>query len=159
MIERGWSLYVAGSATNGTVDRTFEYGFDMDVLNRRCVAGDGTDGVVIPNGALVDAQITLHLDHLFFDNLRLDLAEMRFDAMAAAADADGHVTLESLEGQRLADLQGIDGGPLVDEDGAPVTYDPGSAALDTPTLASLVREAATTIGHWNGEGHCEYVVR
>lgn len=159
MIDEGWSVYLEATATRGVETRTLAWGFDMDVLNEHCVAGDGTDGVVVASGGISEGQITLHWDHLFFDSLRLDEAAMRFDAIAAAADADGHVTLASLATQRLADLRGLDGEPLVDAEGESVFYDPASVPLPEPTLEHMVRAATTTVGHWNGEGHCAYVVR
>lgn len=156
MIAEGWSVYLEATATNGDLTRTLEWGLPLSVLNRRCVAGDETDGVVVAAGAITEGQITLHWDHLFFDSLRLDQAEMRFDAIAAAADEEGHVTLDALDAQRLADLRGLDGEPLVDADGAPIVYDPGSTALEEATLYHMVLAAARTVGHWQGEGHCDY---
>lgn len=158
MIDNGWSVYLEATAQKDGVTRTLTWGFDEHVLSRECVGGDGTMGVVVPTGAVAEGQITFHWDHLFFDTAALDDANMRFDAMAAAADPDGAVTLEGLNEQRLADLRGADGEPLVDDMGAPVVYDPGSAPLPEPTLRYHVLALATTIGHWNGEGHCHYDV-
>lgn len=156
MIDEGWSVYLEATAERDGETRTLAWGLDLAVLNRGCVAGDGTDGVVVPAGAVTEAQITLHWDHLFFDSLRLDDAQMRFDAMAAVAEDDGSIPLANLDQQRLADLRDADGEPLTDAEGAPLVYDPGSAALPEPTLLHMVRAAAETIGHWNGEGHCVY---
>ncbi|MCB9591169.1 MAG: hypothetical protein H6719_00430 [Sandaracinaceae bacterium] len=158
MIDSGWSVYIEATAEKGGVTRTLAWGLDQHVLSRECVAGDGTLGVVVPAGAIADGQITFHWDHLFFDSLALDDADMRFDAMSAVADPEGAVTLEALNGQRLADLRDADGAPLVDDEGAPVVYDPGSEPLPEPTLRYHVLAVATTIGHWNGEGHCHYDV-
>lgn len=159
MIEQGWSVYLEATATKDGVTRTLAWGLDLDVLNRGCVGGDETDGVVVRAGGVTEAEITLHWDHLFFDSLVLDDAQMRFDAMSAVADAEGSVTLDALDRQRLADLRDAEGNPLLDAGGAPVVYDPGSAALPEPTLLHHMRAAATTVGHWNGEGHCDYEVR
>lgn len=159
MIEQGWSLYVAGTAQKGETTRTFAWGFALDVLNTNCVSGDGTAGVVVPTNGTANGLVTLHLDHLFFDSLSLDEAEMRFDAIAAMAEPDGSIPLSNLANQRLASMQTADGSPLVDETGAAIVYDPGSAALPEPTLLAMMQAAAVTIGHWQGEGHCEYVER
>jgi len=158
MIAQGWSVYLEATATKGDQTRTLAWGLDMNVLNARCVAGDGTDGLVVATGGVTEAQLTLHWDHLFFDSLVLDEAEMRFDAMAAVAEPDGSVPLDALDAQRLADLRDAAGDPLVDADGEPVVYDPGSEALPEPTLFHHVRSAATTVGHFQGEGHCDYVI-
>lgn len=157
MITEGLSLYLEATATRGDETRTLEWGLAVDVENRRCENGDGTAGIVVAAGADNEVQMTLHLDHLFFDSLILDEAEMRFDAMAAVAEPDGSIDLQALGGQRLADLRAVDGEPLLDETGAPLVYDPGSAPLPEPTLLFHVLEATTTVGHFNGEGHCEYV--
>jgi hypothetical protein len=159
MVDEGLSVYLEATAERAGETRTLAWGFALDVLNRGCVAGDGTDGIVVPAGGVAQGQMTLHWDHLFFDSLRLDDAEMRFDAMAAVAEPDGSIPLENLRMQRLADLRDADGEPLLDEAGAPLVYDPGSTPLEEPTLFHMVRVAATTIGHWNGEGHCDYEVR
>lgn len=158
MIASGWSIYLEARAAKGGVTRTLRWGIPLEVDSRRCVSEDGTDGTIVAANERSEAQVTIHLDHLFFDDLRLDEAQMRFDAIAAAADPSGVVSFDALSVQRLADLRGLDGMPLVDDQGAPVLYDPGSAALSEPTLRAMVLEAASTIGHWNGEGHCEYVV-
>ncbi len=100
--------------------------------------------------------MTVHLDHLFFDSLVVERAEMRLEALAAAADADGRVTLDALSAQPLADLRDTAGAPLRDASGAPVLYDPGSAPLAAPTLREFVRASLSTVGHLDGEGHCAY---
>lgn len=89
------------------------------------------------------AQMTVHLDHLFFDSWAIADPKLRFDAMAAVAPSDGPLT--------LVDLAKAGGQPLE------LAYDPGSAFLPVPkNLEEYVTDAATTTGHWNGEGHCEY---
>jgi hypothetical protein len=72
--------------------------------------------------------------------------------MAAMAPSSGPLTLEALAKQsNLSDLKGDDGKPLE------LAYDPGSVFTPVPkNLEEYVVAAATTIGHWNGEGHCTY---
>lgn len=156
MIEEGWSVYLEATAERGGEARTLAWGLNLNGQHSRCSGSDGTAGLVVARGALTEAEITLHWDHLFFDSLRLEDAEMRFDAMSAVAEPDGSVTFDGLDRQRLADLRGADGSPLLDGDGSPVVYDPGSHALEEPTLLHHMLAAATTVGHWNGEGHCDY---
>ncbi len=158
MTTEGLAIHLEATAEKDGVARTLAWGFDERVLNRGCVNGDETLGVVVAAGAVTEAQITLHWDHLFFDSLVLDEAAMRFDAMSAVADASGAVTLDALNGQRLADLRDAEGEPLLDDASMPVVYDPGSAPLPEPTLLHHVRALVTTVGHWNGEGHCQYEV-
>jgi hypothetical protein len=152
MIDNGYSLYVAATAEKDGQEIELEYGFDFEIEHTRCVSGDETDGLVVPEGARVDAQITVHLDHLFFDTYAEDDAALRFDPMAAAAGDDGVVTLDDLSVQdNLSDLVDVDGEPL------DLAYDPGSAFEPVPEdLREYVIAAATTTGHFNGEGHCDY---
>jgi hypothetical protein len=155
MIDGGYSLLVEAVAMKGDREIAIEYGFDMEVEHTRCVNGlDDTDGLVVPTNATIDAQITVHLDHLFFDTYANDEADLRFDAMAAAA-MDEKVTLDDLAAQgNLSDLTNAEGAPL------DVSYDPGSAFDPVPEdLREYVKAAATTTGHFNGEGHCDYQLR
>jgi hypothetical protein len=86
--------------------------------------------------------VTVHGDHLFYDDLASPDALLRFEAMAAAdADADGEVTLEELHQVRLASLSSDQG-----------TYGVGSFDIDD--LGAFVRAATQTVGHYDGEGHC-----
>ncbi len=154
MIDEGLSIYVEATATKGDLTRRLEWAFTLDVGHSHCVGADGTDGIIVAAGAQNETQVTTHWDHLFFDSLALDEAGMRFDAIAAAGD--DVITLEDLSSQRLAELRGLDGEPLVDEEGAPVVYDPGSTPLSEPTLRGMVEAVTATVGHLDGEGHCEY---
>lgn len=130
----------------------------MTVTMTRCQSGaDGTDGFVVPPSGTHRSQLTAHLDHLFFDSARAEAPSLRFDAWAAAAGDDRVVTLADLETQALADLRGVDGGPLVDDEGALIAYEPPSTGLPRHTLGAFVIAEAHTIGHFEGEGHCDYV--
>lgn len=155
MIDEGYSLYIEATAAKDGDEVSLQYGFPFTVRHTRCVSGsDETEGVVISDGAANQAQITVHLDHLFFDSYATDAAALRFDPMAAVAPESGPLTLDELAAQdNLSDLVDAEGEPL---DRA---YDPGSAFIPVPRdLEQYVIAAATTTGHWNGEGHCDYDV-
>lgn len=156
MADERLSLWLEGRATrDGTVHR-FEWGLPLTVLNDTCVNGlDETDGLVVRANGFVEVELTVHLDHLFFDSLAEEPA-MRFDPMAAVADDEGVVTWDALASQRLSDMRGVDGAPLRDATGSFVVYDPASHALEERNLQQFVLAAASTMGHFNGEGHCEY---
>lgn len=156
MTHEGLSILVLGTAERDGATRAFDLGFTAAVDHSRCQGTDGTDGIIVRPGGGNQAQITLHLDHLFFDSLALDQASMRFDAIAAVSNGSAPITLEDLSAQRLADLRGADGAPLVDGNGAPILYDPGSTPLSEPTLRGMIEAVAITVGHLDGEGHCEY---
>ncbi|HMI93563.1 MAG TPA: hypothetical protein VK509_19455 [Polyangiales bacterium] len=153
MIDEGYSLLVAGTARKDGREIEFEYGFPFEITMDNCHNGiDDTDGLVIGDGAAAEAQITIHLDHLFFDDWAIEDPALRFDAMAEMAPAGGVLTLDDLAAQdNLSDLLDAAGAPLE------LGYDPGSEFEPVPeNLRDLVISAATTTGHFNGEGHCDY---
>ena len=152
----GASLLIAGSATDGVETYPFELLFDGEVQMSRCESGiDETDGLVIPQNGVVQAELTVHLDHLFFDTYADDEADLRFEAWAAAIGDDETITLDDLATQPLADLRDRSGQPIV-EDGVQVVYDPGPLDLERNDLGAYVRAATATTGHFQGEGHCDY---
>lgn len=159
MASNGYSIWVTGTATDGAESFDFDLRFPLRVTNEACQNGiDETDGLVVPNNGVVDAEVTVHLDHLFFDTYATDEALLRFEPWAAVAGEDGVVTLEDLAAQSLSDLRDRNDDPLVDENDDPIVYDPGPLALPENNLREYVIAAATTTGHFNGEGHCDYVV-
>jgi len=152
MQDEGYSLLVEAVVIKDEREVVLEYGFAMEVLHTHCVNGlDDTDGLVVPTNATIDAQITVHLDHLFFDTYAREDARLRFDAMAAVSD-DGALTIDDLAAQaNLSDLFDEAGDPL------DLAYESGSAFDPVPEdLREYVISAATTTGHFNGEGHCDY---
>jgi hypothetical protein len=160
MRDNGWSMLMQGTAQNGAESVTFSLGFPIGIQNNACHSGfDDTDGLVVANGAMTDAEVTIHLDHLFFDTYALDEAALRFEPYAAVADASGHVTLDALAMQELASPVDRAGATIEDVEGNPVVYDPGPLDLTERNLRGYVIAAATTVGHFNGEGHCDYVVQ
>ncbi len=153
MANMGWSLYIEATAQHGERNVRLQFGFPLEVEMSRCIdARDETDGVVVEAGGVNEAQITVHLDHLFFDSYATDEAALRFEPMAAVAQESGLLQLEDLRQQdNLSDLVDAEGQPL------DLAYDPGSSFDPVPdNLEQYVMAAATTTGHWNGEGHCVY---
>ena len=147
MVEKGYSIYVEGSATKGKVTKTFHWGFDTATQYADCHAeedGKDTLGIVVTNGSTDTTELTTHGDHFFYDRLQASpdpaiKTSLRFDEKAAAdddGDADGEITLEEL------DKQPID-----------VTkYDP--SGLQAPTIGAFITSLARTVGHFRGEGEC-----
>jgi len=159
MIHDDLAFLVVGTATNGMESFDFSYGFPFTIEQSHCTNGmDETDGIVVANNAVAEADITIHIDHLFFDTYAVDDANLRFEPMAAMAGPDGRVELGELAGQTLSDIRDRAGMPVLNGDGSPVVYDPGPLMLDANTLKEYVTAAATTVGHFNGEGHCEYTL-
>lgn len=159
MVSEGISFWLHGTAHHPDhADVVLDLRIPMHTSMSHCEnAMDMTSGLVVtPNGAS-ELQLTFHLDHVFFDSIALAEPALRFEAYAAAAGPDGIVTFDDLASQPLADLHDLDGSPLLDETGAQLVYDPGSTPLATQDLRSFVYHQATTVGHFNGEGHCTYV--
>ena len=146
MVDNGYSVYVQATATRDEETRTFTWGFPISTRYTDCHSEqNGRDemGVVVTNNATLEAQLTTHGDHLFYDRLQASpdpsiATSLRFDAIAAAAGDDHDVTLEELDGVSLATLVG--------------TYD--RSGFPARTLGEFVTSLARTVGHFRGEGEC-----
>lgn len=139
-----YTLHVEGSATREPETRSFAWSFSAPTRYSRCVAieqGREVRGVLVRPAARGSIELTIHGDHLFYDDLASNGAALRFDAIALAdADADGLVTLDELSRVRLVDIP----------EG---TYGTGSAG-DVNDLGAFVTALTQTLGHFRGEGHC-----
>jgi hypothetical protein len=81
-------------------------------------------------------QITVHADHLFYDSLVSEEPQLLFQPLADAdADQDGDITTEELGATDIG------------------AYDPGNEDLDD--LWSFLMAQSRTLGHVDGEGHCQ----
>lgn len=155
MVQGGFNYWVEGSATKGARTVTFAWGWKNPTANKDCTNGDdGKEGLVVSANSATEAEITLHVEHAFWDSLGDEEAKLRFDAIAAKADESGHVTMEALAGQPLASPVDADGQPLKDESGATLVYDPGSIPLSQNNLAGFIQKSAAGQAHLNGEGLC-----
>lgn len=141
MKANGWSVYLEGTATKGAVTKTLKWGFTTNTLYEQCGPHEGDKGLTVPSGGEAKVQLTIHADHLFYDDLQDPDAKMRFDAMATAdKNDDGEVTLAELAAVPLSSL------PLG-------TYGTGSVA-NVDDLQAFVTTLLRTIGHFQGEGEC-----
>ena len=155
MVDGGFNYWIEGSATKANETYTFVWGLKNPTRNVDCTNGlDGTAGLVIRENATSDAEITIHMDHFFWDTLGSEGASLRFEAIAGAAGADKMIQFDELASQNLADLKAVGGMPLVDASGNPVVYNPGSVPLAKQDLRSFVLAASAGMGHLNGEGLC-----
>ncbi len=138
MIAEGWSVFVQGTATKDASTVLFSWGFDVTQALTDCHAT-----ARVPDGATGTTQITIHGDHLLYDSLVNPEAVLRFGPLADAdADHDGEVT--------PAELAAVSGVTF----GAMDNYDvPGGSGIDN--LWDYLSAQARTIGHIDGEGHCE----
>jgi len=146
MIGGGYSIFVEGTASKGAEQKKFAWGMKTSTIYDRCegeLSAKSTVGVVITNGGTDRPQLTIHGDHLFYDDLQAGDAKLRFDSFARAdADGDGNVTLDELAAIKLASIP-KENGP----------YGTGSAS-GIHDLAAFVTALSRTIGHFRGEGEC-----
>lgn len=140
----GYSVHVEGSASRAGESWQFSWGFDEDTTYTDCVQlvdGRQEPGFSVAAGAETPLELTIHGDHFFYDDLASDDAVLRFHALASAdEDGDGAITLSELAEVPLIDLPAG-------------TYGTGNFS-DVDDLRSFVRALVTTLGHFNGEGHC-----
>lgn len=143
----GASVHVEGTATSPIGDqKTFSWSFSPATLFESCHGeqdGKEVEGVLVTNGGTQEVELTVHGDHMFYDDLQSEEGGPRFQAFADAdADNDGAVTLAELD---LVPLYTI---PI--EKGS---Y--GTGALgNVNNLGQYARTLARTIGHYRGEGSC-----
>jgi hypothetical protein len=122
---------VEGSAERDGSIRRFHFTFTEPTHYSHCE----TSTTVEPNGH-AKFQITVHADHLFYDSLVAEEPRLLFDAIAAAdSDDDGEVTRAELEARDIGN------------------YDPGNE--DADDLWSWLVAQHRTLGHVDGEGHCQ----
>jgi hypothetical protein len=155
MRERGFSYFVEGRAVKAGVGvLTFRMGFPVDARMQDCINGvDGTQGIVVPESSVAEAEVTIHAEHMFYDRLGTHKGvQLRFEALAATAGPDNLITPESLATQQLTDLRGRDGQELRDAQGQPVVYLPG--AHDVRTLQEFITQSIVDQAHLNGGGVC-----
>jgi len=142
MQTNGYSLYVEGEGTRMGATVRFRWGFTHAIGYDTCTNADDLVGLAVPSGGNVDAQMTIHGDHFLYDDLQSSDARLRFDAIAGAdRDADGMVTLEELA--------------MVDLTTLPSTQYGGGDMARVRNLRDFVTAVSATVGHFNGEGHCQ----
>ncbi len=134
MVSAGASIWVRGTASNGTTVKTFDWSFDVSPRYTECETG-----TPLVDGGVIDVVLTLHADHLFYDDLDSEEPNVAFDLVAQAdMDRDGVVTMDELRAQSLS---------------SQARYQVGGRDIDD--LHGFIEAQARTLGHINGEGHCE----
>jgi hypothetical protein len=146
MTTGGHSVWVDGTVSKGTMSKTFSWKFDTDTHYASCTNPDLGEGVTVASGGNEVVELTIHGDHLWYDDLQSPEAKVRGQAVVTAdADADGTVTQAELTQVQLTAL------PLGQ-------YGTGGAN-NVKNLNDFVRSLVRTIGHYRGEGECEAMSR
>lgn len=155
MIARGWTMLLSGTATYrgraataGTPEADyptsvrFRYGFGAPAEYINCQnpdnGADGAPGVAPRTTGAVRAQITFHIDHMFWLRLNVEDPPPRFDHFAARARAGamGAPALSSLD-----DLMGVAPSNIVDRMMRPVPDRGGQTMGYTAPGARLIAES------------------
>ena len=123
---------LAGSASRDGTTKTFDWVFDQETHYAACE----TTTKVTAGGAAT-FQVTVHADHFFYDSL---VAEEPLVVFQALADADGNddgvISRTELE---VTDIG---------------SYDAGSDGEVNDLWTWLIAQSRT-LGHVDGEGHCD----
>jgi hypothetical protein len=150
------SLWIEGTGEKDGRTVRFQFGIPGEVVSSRCLNGrDETDGMIVGEGRTAEVEVTLHMDHLFWDDHDAEEPHLLFGPLAYAAGDDDLVTLDELADLRLTDLRNEHGEPLQDQDGELIVYVP-RVELSDNNLRDFIVDTALTLGHFNGEGHCKY---
>lgn len=156
MVQKGYTMYLAGTAERDGRTVTLRVGFTRAAEFAQCMNGDdGTRGIAIQNRRTTEAQISVHLVHVFWDSLVPGNERLRFDAWAAVANDDGVVTELDLARQNITALLDERGRPLTGGDGRPLVYnDGGKLDLADLSLRAFAERGARDSLHLNGLGLC-----
>lgn len=134
LVDARASLLVEGTATRGAEEIGFSWIWATDTRYEQCAST-----AELAQDPEPTSQLTFHADHLFYDDLDSPTPNVSFDLVAAAdADANGEVTEAEL---RALDIT------------TQARYQVGSR--DVTDLWAFIEVQTGTLGHIDGEGHCE----
>ncbi|MDW8282895.1 MAG: hypothetical protein RMK29_14365 [Myxococcales bacterium] len=132
LVQRGHSIYVEGTATKERTTKRFRWGFSTRTFYKGC----HTKAEV--SGGTARIQLTIHADHLFYDDLVDPEPRVAFDLIASAdRDGDGEVTQAELAALDLSTQE---------------RYQVGGTGIRD--LWSFLAYQTGSMGHIDGEGHC-----
>ncbi|MCX4240008.1 hypothetical protein [Paraliomyxa miuraensis] len=133
LVDAGASIRVEGQATKDGQTLRFAWSFATDTHYVEC------HGAAALEEGDATSQLTIHADHLFYDDLDSEEPNVAFDLVASAdADGDDEITAEEL---RALDIT------------SQTRYQVGSR--DITELWGFIEAQTATLGHIDGEGHCE----
>jgi hypothetical protein len=143
MVDGGFSVLVEGNGVKGEDTFSFSWAFSTATRYGDCETDGEGNGIVVRAGEDNSAELTMHGDHFFYDDLAAADAVLRADAIFSAdgADgsaADGDVTLDELDAVDLTTLP---------------TDQYGNAGA-AESLGDFAVALSRTVLHLNGEGEC-----
>lgn len=157
---RGISLFVSGSARKGEQQINFAWAFRGRARYRECQsATNGADqsSLSLAEGGDVTANVALHVEALFAENVNEPDSALRFDAIASAdalGNNDGEVTLDELNQVPLSDLQ--QGTAYAQREAEAPAGGPAGPALVWTTLEDFIYlGAAPSVARYEGAGKCQ----
>jgi hypothetical protein len=125
------SVEIEGSAVKDDSIKNFAWSFESPTQYENCETT-----TTVEEGESATFQITVHADHLFYDSLVSEEPALVFQPLADAdADGDGEITQSELESSGIG------------------AFDPGN--VDIADLWAWLVAQHRTLGHVDGEGHCE----
>jgi hypothetical protein len=134
MTAMGLALFVEGVATKDGTDVAFAWGFESDTTYHDCEVADG-----VSVDDFSTTTITIHADHIFYDDLESTMPNTSFDLVADSdADMDGTVTADELRARDIS---------------TEARYQVGSTGITN--LWDYMTALSKTVGHIDGEGECE----
>lgn len=134
MVAGGLSVLVEGRATKDAQTVAFSWGFTTATTYDPCHSGGE-----VADGGVATVQVTIHGDHLFYDDAVSEEPSLRFADLALAdADGDGTLTADEMSAYGILALDHY-----------------GVGSLDIDNLWEFVSHMTSTLGHIDGEGHCE----
>lgn len=140
MTDGGLAVYAEGTARKGEVEKRFAWPFSSPTRYSHCA------GTAVIDGDAARTVLTIHADHLFYDDLVSSEPGVAFDLIAAAddeGDGDGEITPDELA---AVDITGED------------RYQVGNQT-EVEDLWAFIDAQTATLGHIDGEGHCDEAVR
>jgi hypothetical protein len=142
--DSGPSIAIAGTATKGGVTKMFDWSFTMKLGYAHC---QGEEESVV-DGKNLTVQATIHGDHVFYDDLTSPEPNVSFQIFADSdTDNNNMITLAELAAKDIRTQTRYQVGSTKDLAGAEIT-----------NLRQFLEVQIGTIGHFNGEGHCEDVI-
>jgi hypothetical protein len=152
------SLYLTGTATKGSVTKTFEWQFREHFRYSSCQVGDpdaSLKGVSISSGSSSSLDIAIHAEALFQNDTDPTKAELRFQPFADADDAygnaDGDITLDELTAEPV---KGVGTGGIGPDGGAEVHISADAGAGVGRFGDYVYRILVPEVPRYRDTGHC-----